>query len=35
MRLAGISIGAADAAFSADYEAQLNQADDSGDDTQW
>lgn len=35
MRLGGMSIGAADAAFSADYEAQLNQADDGGDDTQW
>jgi len=34
MRLAGMSIGAADAAFSADYEAQLNQANDDSE-TQW
>ncbi|KAF3040566.1 hypothetical protein E8E11_000394 [Didymella keratinophila] len=35
MRLAGMSIGTADAAFSADYEAQLDQADEEDDDAQW
>lgn len=35
MRLAGMSIGAADAAFSADYEARLDQADDEDGDMQW